>query len=87
MDLYALIFERALSAGGSLLPDSPYNRYYTPTAGELDVKTIASTYAKALHARDVFPSAEATQLSFEEAGPMAMSVVLILYRYARAQFN
>lgn len=72
MDLYKLVLDRALSTGGASLEDSPYNRYYTPTSGELTMKSIASAYAKALNEKGIVPGAKATRLSFDDAGPMAM---------------
>lgn len=72
VDLYKIVFDRALSTGEDALEDSPYDRYYTSTSGELTMKSIANAYAKALNEKGIVPSAEAARLSFEDAGPTAV---------------
>lgn len=39
------------------------------------MKSIADAYAKALNEKGIVPSAEATRLSFEDAGPGNVSVL------------
>lgn len=72
VDLYKIVFDRALSTGEDALEDSQYDRYYTSTSGELTMKSIANAYAKALNEKGIVPSAEAARLSFEDAGPTAV---------------
>ncbi|THH01272.1 hypothetical protein EW145_g6947 [Phellinidium pouzarii] len=68
IEAYLLVFKLALNAGTSLLPSSPYARYYNVSAFSVSWKDLTRALAIALHRKGLINSPEPVSVSYEDAG-------------------
>lgn len=72
VEVYKLVFKKALEAGNRPLATSPYSRFYFVTSEAVPGKRSADAYARALFERRKVAKPESVKITFEEGGPFAL---------------